>query len=87
MPVRCRVTYSGASAESLFISDGTMTDLSETGWGLRGKQPVHPGMILTLWVHHPDDEDFIMIDEVSVAWVKGNRFGVRSLRRGIAVVC
>ncbi len=87
LSVQCPVTYSGASGESVFISEGTMIDLSESGWGLCGEQPVYPGMVLTLWVHHPDEEEPIMIDEVSVAWVSGNRFGVRSIRHSLSTVC
>lgn len=82
--VQCDVSYSGVHSDSLFISDGTMLDLSDDGWGICGQHPVQPGMILTLWLHHPDDEDAVIVDEVTVAWVRGQRFGTKSLRTGLS---
>lgn len=80
VPVKCHVSYSGVTDNAPFISEGTMTDLSGDGWGIRGEHPVQPGMVLTLWLYHPDNKESFLVDEVTVSWAKGHRFGLHSVR-------
>ena len=75
-----------ANADDVLIGDGTVTDLSLGGLGIRGNCPVKEGMELTLFLYLPDGDDPLFIVEAYVAWTRGRQFGVRfnqlSLREG-----
>ena len=77
--VCCHLTYSGFTEDTLIVGEGTAVDLSKEGVGIQGNQKVEPGMRLTLCLALPDTEGPLLIDEVRVMWVKGNRFGVESV--------
>ena len=68
--------YSGVSGEEVLIGDGSAVDLSEGGMGIRGNCPVKIGMELTLFLYLQDDEEPLLVSEVTVAWTKGSLFGV-----------
>jgi len=78
--------YSAVDADDVLIGDGTVTDLSCGGLGIRGNCPVKAGMELTLFLYLPDGDDPLFIVEAYVAWTSGRQFGVRfnqlSLREG-----
>ncbi len=77
--VNCHLTYSGIAGDTLIIGEGTAIDLSQEGVGISGSQSVETGMVLTLCLALPDNNEPLMIDEVRVVWVKGERFGVESI--------
>jgi hypothetical protein len=78
--------YSALDEADILIGDGTVMNLSSGGLGIRGSQPVKPGMDLTLFLYLPDGDDPLFLFEASVAWTTGRHFGVRftqlSLREG-----
>ena len=76
--VNCHLTYSGFTGDILIVGEGTAIDLSAEGVGIFGNQPVEKGMRLTLCLALPDGDGPLMMDEVRVMWVKGERFGVES---------
>jgi hypothetical protein len=61
----------------VLIGDGTVTDLSRHGLGMRGNAPVQTGMDLTLFLYLPDGQDPLFVLEARVAWSTGHRFGVQ----------
>ena len=86
VPSSVGLMYSALDDGDVLMGDGTVTDLSRGGLGVRGNRLVKPGMDLTLFLYLPDGDDPLFILEASVAWVKGRLFGVRltqlSLREG-----
>src|SRR5262245_48950872 len=73
--------YSSQRADGeVLIGDGTVTDLSRQGLGIRGNTGVRPGMELTLFLYLPDGQDPLFIMETRVAWSAGRRFGVHIIR-------
>jgi hypothetical protein len=68
--------YSGFNGEDVFIGDGAVVDLSESGVGIRGNCVVRVGMDLTLFLYLPDEENPLFILEATVAWTTGPLFGV-----------
>jgi hypothetical protein len=76
--VNCHLTYSGIVGDNLIVGEGRAIDLSAQGVGISGNQAVEKGMRLTLCLAIPDGKTPLMIDEVRVVWVHGERFGVKS---------
>ena len=68
--------YSGFNGGDVFIGDGAVVDLSESGVGIRGNCVVQVGMDLTLFLYLPDEENPLFILEATVAWTTGPLFGV-----------
>jgi hypothetical protein len=64
----------------MLIGDGTVTNLSERGIGIRGNRLVKPGMDLSLFLDVPDSEEPVCIVHSRVLWVSGRRFGVELLK-------
>jgi len=79
VPVLCRLTYSGVSEGTLIVGEGGVVDLSQEGCGIQGNRSVRTGMLLTLCMYFIDSERPIILEEVRVVWVEGERFGVQSL--------
>jgi hypothetical protein len=75
-PVSFRLMYSGIYKEQVLIGDGTVTDLSRHGLGIRGNHPVKVGLELTIFLYFPDGNDPLFVLEGNVVWSAGNRFGV-----------
>ena len=65
------------------MGDGTVTDLSPTGLGIRGNAAVTPGMELTIFLYLPDGQDPLFVMETRVAWTSGRRFGVEILKMNL----
>jgi len=61
------------------MGDGSVTDLSSNGLGIRGNVPVKVGTELTLFLYLPDGQDPLFVMEAKVAWSTGHRFGVEML--------
>jgi len=67
----------------VLMGDGTVTDLSPTGLGIRGNTFVSPGEELTIFLYLPDGQDPLFVMEAKVAWVSGHRFGVEILKMNL----
>lgn len=67
----------------VLMGDGTVTDLSSAGLGIRGNAVVTPGTELTIFLYLPDGQDPLFVMEASVAWTLGCRFGVEILKMNL----
>ena len=56
--------------------EGIIKDLSLSGSYITGNAPVSVGMALGLQIFVPGDPVPLLIDRVTVKWVKGSEFGV-----------
>ena len=56
--------------------EGIIKDLSLSGSYITGNKPVSVGMALSLQIFVPGDPVPLLIDRVTVKWVKGSEFGV-----------
>jgi hypothetical protein len=56
--------------------EGIIKDLSLSGSYMTGNVPVSVGMVLTLQIFVPGDPELLLIDRVTVTWVKRSEFGV-----------
>ncbi|HJT19355.1 MAG TPA: PilZ domain-containing protein [Nitrospira sp.] len=79
IPAALCLLYSGMLQGHMVMGDGTMTNLSDRGIGIRGNRLVSPGMELALFIDLPDSEDPICIAQTRVSWISGRRFGVEML--------
>jgi len=73
-PVQCFVTYNAGP----FQGQGTIWNLSATGWRLSGDLPMQPGETLSLTVTFPNEQR-IDVPEAVVQWSRGQDFAVKNL--------
>lgn len=73
-PVQCSVTYNAG----LLQGQGTVWNLSLTGWKLSGDVPLQVGQTCSLTVNLPN-EDSIVVAAAIVRWVRGQEFGLETL--------
>ena len=73
-PVQCAVTYNAGP----FQGQGTVWNLSCSGWRLSGDLPMRPGEILSLTVTLPNEQR-IEIPEAVVRWSRGQEFAIENL--------
>ena len=73
-PVQCSVSYNAGP----FQGEGTVWNLSCTGWRLSGDLPMRPGEILSLTVTLPNEQR-IEIPEGVVRWSRGQEFSVENV--------
>ena len=73
-PVHCAVTYNTGP----FQGQGTLWNLSCTGWRLSGDLPRRPGETPSLTVTLPNEQR-IEIPESVVRWSRGQEFAVENL--------
>ena len=73
-PVCCPVTYHAGP----FQGQGTIWNLSCSGWRLSGDLPMRLGEILSLTVTLPN-EQHILIPEAVVRWSRGQEFAVENM--------
>jgi hypothetical protein len=73
-PVQCAVTYNAGS----FQGQGTVWNLSHTGWRLSGDLPMRQGEILSLTVTLPNEQR-IEVPEAVVRWSRGQEFAVENV--------
>ena len=74
-PVQCAVTYSAGS----FQGQGTVWNLSCSGWRLSGDLPMRPGETVSLTVTLPNEQR-IVVSEAVVRWSRGQEFAVETVR-------
>ena len=70
-PVQCAVMYHAGP----FHGQGTVWNLSCTGWRLSGDLPMRPGEALSLTVTLPNKQRIVVPDAV-VRWSRGREFGI-----------
>jgi hypothetical protein len=73
-PVQCSVTYNAGP----FQGQGTIWNLSCTGWRLSGDLPMRPGETLSLIVTLPNEQHIEVLEAV-VRWSRGQEFAVENL--------
>lgn len=75
--VRCAVRYFSEG----ILGEGTVWDLSHSGWRVSGNHPVKEGDYLTLYIAIPAGKvkQWISADKAVVRWVKGLYFGIEIL--------
>jgi PilZ domain len=73
IPVQCAVTYNAGPLQG----QGTVWNLSHTGWGLFGDLRMPPGETLSLTVTLPNQQR-IEVPEAVVCWSRGQEFGVEN---------
>ena len=73
-PVCCPATYNAGP----FQGQGTVWNLSCTGWRLSGDLPMRPGEPLSLTVTLPNEQR-IEFPEAVVRWSRGQEFTVENL--------
>jgi len=73
-PVQCSVIYNAGP----FQGQGTIWNLSCTGWRLSGDLPMRPGETLSLNVTLPNEQRIEVPDAV-VCWSRGQEFAVEDL--------
>lgn len=73
-PLQCSVTYNAGP----FLGQGTVWNLSCTGWRLSGDLPMRPGETLSLIVTLPN-EQHIEVPEAVVRWSRGQEFAVENV--------
>ncbi len=75
-PVRCRVHYRGVEGPG----QGTVWNLSRTGWRIDGNRSVIPGDHLTLVVYLPNKKRLALVDRAVVRWSRGKEFGLENVQ-------
>jgi len=73
-PVHCSVTYNAGP----FQGQGTVWNLSLSGWKLSGDLPLQVGQMCSLTVNLPNDEN-IVVTAAIVRWVRGQEYGLETL--------
>jgi hypothetical protein len=73
---RLSITVSYVDGHRFAMDHGHVTDLSETGMGLRGHQALTAGMEVALFIALPHSDDHLCIPEARVSWARGRRFGL-----------
>ena len=73
-PVHCSVSYNAGP----FQGQGTVWNLSSTGWRLSGDLPMRPGEALSLTVTLPNEQR-IDVPVAVVRWSRGQEFAVENL--------
>ena len=73
-PVQCSVTYNAGP----FRGQGTVWNLSRSGWRPSGDLPMRPGETLSLTVTLPNEQR-IEVPEAVVRWSRGQEFAVENL--------
>jgi hypothetical protein len=73
-PVQCPVTYNAGP----FQRQGTVWDLSCSGWRLSGDLPMRPGETLSLTTTLPN-EQHILIPVAVVRWSRGDEFAAENV--------
>ena len=83
-PIEFGLMYSAQDPSGeIIMGDGTVTDLSHHGLGIRGNASVAQGSELTIFLYIPDGQDPLFVMEARVAWTAGRRFGVEILKMNL----
>ena len=81
VPTQFSLMYSGMCDGRMLIGSGIVSNVSESGIGIRGNHTVKLGMDLSLFIELPGVEEPVCIAESRVSWVSGRRFGVEMVAR------
>jgi hypothetical protein len=73
-PVHGSVTYNAGP----FQGQGTVWNLSLSGWKLSGDLPLQVGQMCSLTVNLPNEER-IVVTAAIVRWVRGQEYGLETL--------
>ena len=68
--VRWPVLYHGED----FVAEGTMCDISLQGGRFAGTMPVTVGMLLGVFIDHPQKSGNLIVAEAVVTWVNEDEF-------------
>jgi PilZ domain len=79
VPSQFSLMYSGVHDGQMLIGDGIVTNLSDSGIGIRGNHLVELGMALSLFIDLPGVEEPVCIAQSHVSWISGRRFGVEMI--------
>jgi hypothetical protein len=79
VPTQFSLMYSGMHDGQMLIGNGIVTNLSDSGIGIRGNHLVGPGMALSLFIDLPGIEEPVCIAQSHVSWISGRRFGVEMI--------
>lgn len=72
-PVPCSITYNAGP----FQGQGTMWNLSRSGWRLSGDLPMRPGETLSLTITLPNQQRILILQAI-VRWSWGQEFAVEN---------
>jgi len=75
---RFSVYCSGTYHAGLFQGQGTIWNLSLSGWKLSGDVPLQVGQTCSLTVNLPIEERIVVATAI-VRWVRGQEFGLETL--------
>ena len=64
------------------LAEGTVLDLTHTGWRIAGTMPVMPGMRLAIKLWVPDKPEPVRISAATVLWVKNCEFAIEVQEMG-----
>jgi hypothetical protein len=79
VPAEFNLMYSGMHDGNMLIGNGIVTNVSESGIGIRANHIVNEGMDLSLFINLPGIEEPLCIAESRVSWISSRRFGVEML--------
>ncbi|MBU6480078.1 MAG: PilZ domain-containing protein [Nitrospirae bacterium] len=77
VPIRYRVSYSGAEGARIVTGEGTLKDLSKTGCKILGMTTSSLGSSLTLLLYLEDGQAPMCLTSVTVSWIDRVSFSVR----------
>ncbi|MBU6432200.1 MAG: PilZ domain-containing protein [Nitrospirae bacterium] len=77
VPIRYRVSYSGAEGARIVTGEGTLKDLSKTGCKILGMTTSSLGSSLTLLLYLEDGQAPMCLTGVTVSWIDRVSFSVR----------
>jgi hypothetical protein len=73
-PVQCAATYNAGP----FQGQGTVWNISCSGWRLSGNFPMRPGETLSLTVTLPNEQRIVALEAV-VRWSRGREFATENV--------
>ena len=77
VPIRYRITYSGAEGARIVTEEGALKDLSKTGCKILGAATISLGSRLTLLLDLEDGQAPMRLIDVIVSWTSRDSFAVR----------
>jgi c-di-GMP-binding flagellar brake protein YcgR len=77
VPIRYRISYSGAEGARIVTGEGTLKDLSKTGCKILGATTSSLGSSLTMHLCLEDGQPPMCLTDVIVSWIARDSFAVR----------
>lgn len=78
LSIPCVLRFSGYQ----FLGEGSVLNLSNSGWLIHSRQPLKPGTPLLLRVYLPDCPDPMDVELAIVQWSHGERSGLKNFLLG-----